>query len=137
MSLRSELDTLVGALRFFTRLPIPGTLGHSGIALEKAIRYFPLAGVIVGGLAALVFSLGMLFWPKTLAVLAAIGAAIYWTGAIHEDGWGDMVDGFGGGWTKDRILDIMRDSRMGSFGSVALVMLLLCASPRCWKSTSP
>ena len=53
MSLRSELDTLVGALRFFTRLPIPGTLGHSGIALEKAIRYFPLAGVIVGGLAAL------------------------------------------------------------------------------------
>ena len=125
MSLRSELDTLVGALRFFTRLPIPGTSGHSGIALEKAIRYFPLAGVIVGGLAALVFSLGMLFWPKTLAVLAAIGAAIYWTGAIHEDGWGDMVDGFGGGWTKDRILDIMRDSRMGSFGSVALVMLLL------------
>lgn len=125
MSFRSELETLVGAIRFFTRLPLPGTIGHSGIALEKAIRYFPLAGVIVGGIAALVFSLCMLFWPKTLAVLAAIATAIYLTGAMHEDGWGDMVDGFGGGWDKQRVLDIMKDSCMGSYGVVAIVLLLL------------
>ena len=60
MSLRSELDTLVGALRFFTRLPIPGTLGHSGIALEKAIRYFPLAGVIVGAARGSQFAVSLL-----------------------------------------------------------------------------
>ena len=125
MSLHSELDTLAGAIRFFTRLPLPGTLGHSGVALAKAIRYFPLTGAIVGMIGALVFALCMLFWPKTLAVLAAIATIIYFTGAIHEDGWGDMVDGFGGGWDKQRILDIMKDSRMGSFGAVALVIILL------------
>lgn len=125
MSFRSELETLVGAIRFFTRLPMPGPFGHSGVALEKAIRYFPLAGVVVGGIAALVFSLCLLVWPKTLAVLAAIACVIQLTGAMHEDGWGDMIDGFGGGWDKQRILDIMKDSRMGSFGAVALVMILL------------
>ena len=125
MSFRSELETLAGALRFFTRLPLPGTLGHSGVALHKSIRYFPLAGVIVGAIGAAVFSFCMLFWPKTLAVLAAIATIIYLTGAIHEDGWSDMVDGFGGGWDKQRILDIMKDSRVGSFGVVALVMMLL------------
>ena len=125
MSLRSELETLAGALRFFTRLPLPGTLGHSGIALQKSIRYFPLAGLIVGAIAAAVFSVCMLFWPKTLAVLAAITTVIYLTGAIHEDGWSDMVDGFGGGWDKTRILEIMKDSRVGSFGVTALIIMLL------------
>lgn len=125
MSLRSELETLAGAIRFFTRLPLPGALGHSGVALHKAIRYFPLAGAIVGALGAAVFAICMLFWPKTLAVLAAIATIIYLTGAIHEDGWGDMVDGFGGGWDKQRILDIMKDSRVGSFGVVATVIMLL------------
>ena len=125
MSLRSELETLAGAIRFFTRLPLPGTLGHSGVALTKAIRYFPLAGALVAAIAALVFALCMLFWPKTLAVLAAITTVIYLTGAIHEDGWGDMVDGFGGGWDKQRILDIMKDSCMGSFGVTSLIIVLL------------
>lgn len=125
MSLRSELETLAGALRFFTRLPLPGALGHSGFALQKSIRYFPLAGAVVGALGAAVFAFCMLFWPKTLAVLAAIAAIVYFTGAIHEDGWGDMVDGFGGGWDKQRILDIMKDSRVGSFGVVAVTLMLL------------
>lgn len=125
MSLRSEIETLAGAIRFFTRLPLPGNLGHSGVGLSRSIRYFPLAGAIVGAIAALVFALCMLFWPKTLAVLAAITTVIYLTGAIHEDGWGDMIDGFGGGWDKQRILDIMKDSRVGSFGAVALVIMLL------------
>ena len=125
MSFRSELETLVGAIRFFTRLPIPGSLGHSGMALEKAIRYFPLAGLLVGGIAALAFMASAHFWPKPLAVLIAIATVVYLTGALHEDGWSDMADGFGGGWDRQRILDIMRDSRLGSFGAVALVILLL------------
>ena len=125
MTVRSELETLVGAIRFFTRLSIPGPLGHGPLALERAIRYFPACGLIIGGFAALTFSLSAFFWPRTLAVLAAMAVAILLTGAIHEDGWSDMVDGFGGGWGKDRILAIMRDSCVGSFGAVALVVLLL------------
>lgn len=125
MSVRSEFETFVGAIRFFTRLPVPGQFGHGGVALERAIRYFPTSGLIVGSLAALAFFLSSFIWPKTLAVLVAMAIAIYFTGAIHEDGWSDMVDGFGGGWGKERILEIMRDSCVGSFGSVALVVVLL------------
>jgi len=125
MSLRSEFETFVGAIRFFTRLSVPGPFGHGSVSLERAIRYYPVAGLIVGGIAALFFAVASFFWPKTLAVLAAIIAAIYFTGAIHEDGWSDMVDGFGGGWDKEKILEIMRDSCIGSFGATALVVLLL------------
>jgi len=124
MSARRELESLIGAIRFFTRLPLPGQLGHSGVALERAIRYFPAVGLLIGGMAALVFVLASLVGPKTLAVVAAIAAAIYLTGAIHEDGWNDMVDGFGGGLSKERVLAIMRDSAVGSYGAIALTMLL-------------
>ncbi len=123
--LKQELEYFFGALRFFTRLPVPAWVGHSSAALERATRYFPLVGLLVGALAALVFGLTSLVWPKTLAVLASMAVTIYLTGAFHEDGWSDMVDGFGGGWEKAQILAIMKDSRIGSFGAVALVMLLL------------
>jgi adenosylcobinamide-GDP ribazoletransferase len=125
MSVRSELESLIGAIRFFTRLNVPGGHGHGSVALERAIRYFPAVGLLIGAIAALVFALAALVWPKPLAVAAAIAAAIYLTGAIHEDGWSDMVDGFGGGSSKDRVLAIMRDSAVGSFGAIALVMLVL------------
>lgn len=125
MALRNELEYFFGAIRFFTRLPVPRWVGHSSEALERSSRYFPLVGLIVGAIAALTFALAMLVWPKTLAVLAAMAITLYVTGAFHEDGWSDMVDGFGGGWEKTQILAIMKDSRIGSFGAVALVMMLL------------
>ena len=125
MSIRSELEYFFGAIRFFTRLPVPAWVGHSSEALERSSRYFPAVGLIVGVIAALLFVLTSFFWPKTLAVLAAMAITLYVTGAFHEDGWSDMVDGFGGGWEKAQILTIMKDSRIGSFGAVALVMMLL------------
>ena len=125
MTLRNELEYFFGAIRFFTRLPVPRWVGHSSEALERSSRYFPLVGLIVGAIAALTFALTLLVWPKTLAVLAAMTITLYITGAFHEDGWSDMVDGFGGGWEKAQILKIMKDSRIGSFGAVALVMMLL------------
>lgn len=115
----------MGALRFFTRLPVPGHLGSDSLSLARAIRYFPAVGLIIGLVAGLTFAVTSFFWPKTLAILASMASAIYVTGAIHEDGWSDMVDGFGGGWDKERILAIMRDSCIGSFGAVALIMMLL------------
>jgi cobalamin 5'-phosphate synthase/cobalamin synthase len=125
MSTRSQLETFLGAIRFFTRLPVPGTLGVDAVALERAMRYFPAIGLIVGGLAGLAFAVTTFFWPKTLAVLAAMATAILVTGALHEDGWSDMVDGFGGGWDREKVLAIMRDSCVGSFGAAGLIMLLL------------
>ena len=125
MTLRNDLEYFFGAIRFFTRLPVPRWVGHSSEALERSSRYFPLVGLIVGAIAALTFALTLLVWPKTLAVLAAMAITLYITGAFHEDGWSDMVDGFGGGWEKAQILKIMKDSRIGSFGAVALVMMLL------------
>ncbi|MDR2507127.1 MAG: adenosylcobinamide-GDP ribazoletransferase [Candidatus Accumulibacter sp.] len=125
MSLKNELDILVAAIRFFTRLPVPGPWGYDSAPLERAIRYYPAVGIIVGTIGAAVFFLVSAFWTKPVAVLATIAAIAYITGAIHEDGWTDTVDGFGGGWTKDRILEIMRDSRVGSFGVCALTILLL------------
>ena len=125
MNLRNELEYFFGAIRFFTRLPVPAWVGHSSEALERSSRYFPAVGLIVGGIAALVFCLTSFIWPLTLSVLAAMAITLYLTGAFHEDGWSDMVDGFGGGWEKQQILSIMKDSRIGSFGTVALVILLL------------
>ena len=125
MPARSELEYFLGAIRFFTRLPVPDWVGHSSAALERSARYFPAVGLIVGGIGALVFALTFFIWPKTLAILASMAATLYITGVFHEDGWADTVDGFGGGWEKAQILTIMKDSRIGSFGAVALVILLL------------
>jgi len=125
MQIREEFESFVAALRFFTRLKLPGRTGHGSVALERAIRYFPATGLIIGGIAALVFAATTFFWPKPLAVLAAIAVVIYLTGALHEDGWSDMVDGFGGGQDREKTLAIMRDSCVGSFGAVALIVLLL------------
>jgi adenosylcobinamide-GDP ribazoletransferase len=125
MTLRNELEYFFGAIRFFTRLPVPTWVGHSSVGLERSTRYFPAVGLIVGAIAALVLVLTSFVWPKTLAVLASMAITQYLTGAFHEDGWSDMVDGFGGGWGKARILEIMKDSRIGSFGAVALIVLLL------------
>ena len=122
---RRELEYFFGAVRFFTRLPVPAWVGHSAEMLNHSARYFTLVGLIVGLIGALVFALTSFFFPKTLAVLLAMAATILITGAFHEDGWADMVDGFGGGWTRERTLEIMKDSRIGSYGAIALVLLLL------------
>jgi adenosylcobinamide-GDP ribazoletransferase len=126
MSTHSELETILGAIRFFTRLPIPGTLGQDPAVLAKAMRYFPVVGgLFVGAPAALVFGLVMSFWPKTLATLIAMLTAILVTGALHEDGWADTIDGLGGGRDPETVLSIMRDSRIGSFGALALTLMLM------------
>ena len=123
MTTGSQLEIFFGAIRFFTRLPVPGN-SDPGV-LAKGMRYFPAVGLVVGALAALVFGFTAFLWPKTLAVLAAMTTAILVTGALHEDGWSDMIDGLGCGGDRDRILAVMHDSRIGNFGAVGLVLLLL------------
>ncbi|MBS1160456.1 MAG: adenosylcobinamide-GDP ribazoletransferase [Proteobacteria bacterium] len=123
--LRRELEYFFGAIRFFTRLPVPAWVGHSAEALNHSAKYFPAVGLLVGGLGALVYLAALQLWPQPVAVLLSMATTIYATGAFHEDGLADTVDGLGGGWDKLRILEIMKDSRVGSYGVVATVLALL------------
>jgi adenosylcobinamide-GDP ribazoletransferase len=123
--IRRELEYFFGAVRFFTRLPVPAWVGHSAEALNRSARYFPAVGLLVGGIGALTYLAALQLWPQPVAVLLSMAATIYATGAFHEDGLADAVDGLGGGWDKLRILEIMKDSRVGSYGVVAMVLALL------------
>ncbi|MDR1995401.1 adenosylcobinamide-GDP ribazoletransferase [Azonexus sp.] len=118
--LRRELEYFLGAIRFFTRLPVPAWVGHSAEKLDASTRYFPAVGLIVGAIGALVYLATLQLWPQPVAVLLAMAATLYATGAFHEDGLSDAVDGLGGGWDKQRILEIMKDSRVGNYGVIVL-----------------
>jgi adenosylcobinamide-GDP ribazoletransferase len=122
---KRELDYFFAALRFFTRLPVPAWVGHSQDQLDHAARYFPLVGIIIGGIGAAVTLLAALVLPLSLAVLIGMAATILATGAFHEDGFSDSCDGFGGGWEKAQVLLIMKDSRVGSYGAIGISLLLL------------
>ena len=111
------------ALQYLTRLPVPRR--NDVEPLGKASAFFPLVGVIVGGGAALVFVLLESVLPLSIAVVGAIVFAAFLTNGLHEDGYADAFDGFGGGWTKERIVEIMHDSRIGVYGTLALIFLIL------------
>jgi adenosylcobinamide-GDP ribazoletransferase len=123
--IRAELEYFFAALRFFTRLPVPAWVGHSDVQLNRASRYFPLVGWIVGGIGAGTTWLTSLVLQSSLAVLLGMAATLLATGAFHEDGFADSCDGFGGGWDKEQVLRIMKDSRIGSYGAIGIGLLLL------------
>ena len=111
------------ALGFYTRVPCPQTLDYK--QLPQATVYLPLIGWLVGGITALSFYLADLLWPQVTAVILALIAGIFLTGAFHEDGFADVCDGFGGGWGKERILEIMKDSCIGVYGVLGLMLIFL------------
>ena len=110
---------------FFTRIPCPKWVNHNAEILSKSSKYFSLIGIIVGSIGALVFYGSHLILPKEIALIFSMIATIYTTGAFHEDGFADVCDGFGGGYTKDKILSIMKDSLLGTYGVVGILLLLL------------
>lgn len=122
---RREIRRVLIALGYFTRVPIPAWVGWSALELNRSTRYFPLIGAGVGAVAALVLCGASSVLPLALAVVLSMAASVLLTGAFHEDGLADAADGFGGAREPDRVLDIMRDSRIGSFGAIALVLVLL------------
>ena len=122
--LKQEWVLFLLALQFMTRLPVPGDLPFDDDRLFKAARYYPLVGLVVGGIGGLVLYLSALVLPMSAAVILSVIATVYVTGAFHEDGLADTADGLGGGGTKERALEIMRDSRVGSYGAVSLVLAL-------------
>lgn len=121
---RRELHALAAAVMFFTRLPVPAGWGGAREDLQRAVGYFPLVGGIVGGVAALVWWFAVQVWSPGIASGLSLAATLVLTGAFHEDGWADVCDGFGGGYTKERVLEVMRDSRVGAFGAIGVVVML-------------
>ncbi|MFC0170758.1 adenosylcobinamide-GDP ribazoletransferase [Pseudoduganella danionis] len=119
-----QLRLFFTALQFFTRLPVPGWVGFDPAWLNQASRYFPLVGVVVGLIGAGVYALAALLLPAPVAAVLSTAATIYATGAFHEDGFADMCDGFGGGMTRQRVLEIMKDSRIGAYGAIGIVCML-------------
>ncbi|MEO7576873.1 MAG: adenosylcobinamide-GDP ribazoletransferase [Massilia sp.] len=119
-----QLRLFFVALQFFTRLPIPRWVGFQPEWLQHASRYFPLVGVVVGALCGAVYLLAAFLLPGAVAALLATIAGIYLTGAFHEDGFADVCDGFGGGLTRERVLEIMRDSRVGAYGAIGIALML-------------
>ncbi|WP_028103066.1 adenosylcobinamide-GDP ribazoletransferase [Pseudoduganella violaceinigra] len=112
------------ALQFFTRLPIPGWVGFEPAWLQHASRYFPAVGLVVAAIAGAVYAAAALVLPPAVAVLLSTAAGIYATGAFHEDGFADSCDGLGGGHTRERVLEIMKDSRIGAYGAIGIGLML-------------
>jgi adenosylcobinamide-GDP ribazoletransferase len=111
------------AASFLTRLPVGGHLAAGDGTLARAGWAFPLVGVVVGVAGWIAYDIaGMLGLPGLVAALVAVAATAFLTGALHEDGLADTLDGLGGGTTREAKLAIMRDSRNGSFGTLALVL---------------
>jgi adenosylcobinamide-GDP ribazoletransferase len=116
------LPDLLSAFALLTRLPLPD---HKGTGAASAWAW-PVVGAVLGALAAVVAGLALWlgFTPGVVAALVlALGAML--TGGLHEDGLSDTADGLFGGWTKDRRLEIMKDSRVGSYGVLALLLVTL------------
>lgn len=116
---------------YFTRVPMPAflskRLNYSQQSLERSAKYLPLFGIIVGALSGGAFLLAEFLLESTaLAAALSIVTSVLLTGALHEDGLIDFFDAFGGGWwSRERILTIMKDSRVGSFGALAIILVLL------------
>jgi adenosylcobinamide-GDP ribazoletransferase len=123
--LRNELKIFLTALMFYTRIPCSSFVDHDPNYINKATRYFPLIGWIVGSISFFFYWLSSFLFDANIAIAISLVAGVLTTGAFHEDGLADVFDGFGGGWTKEKILDIMKDSRVGAYGAIAIVFLLM------------
>ncbi len=113
------------ALAFFSRIPVPATTPYSPELLNQSSRYLSLVGLLLGALQALVLLAAAQLLPFSIAVLLSLMAGLVLTGAFHEDGLADTADGLGGGLSLQRKLEIMKDSRVGTYGLVALLSVFL------------
>ncbi|PKV51847.1 cobalamin-5'-phosphate synthase [Aquimarina sp. MAR_2010_214] len=122
--MKKEIHIFFTALMFFTRIPCPKWVNHDSENLHLSSKYFPLVGIIVGSIGAIVFYGASFIFSIEISIMLSMFSTIYATGAFHEDGFADVCDGFGGGWTKDKILLIMKDSRLGTYGTIGLMLIL-------------
>ena len=117
-------DNIWAALIFFTRLPFWRIHQPPQASYKAVVEYWPLTGWLTGGAMAATLYFGSMVLPHAVAVIAAIAVRLLITGALHEDGLADFMDGFGGGGNRDRILSIMKDSHIGTYGVLGLIIYM-------------
>ena len=120
-----ELQIFLLSVSIFTRIPVSGSVPYSEERKNESYKYCGLVGLLVGGLTALVFSASTMLWPVEVSVVISMAFSVYVTGAFHEDGFADTCDGFGGGFTPERKLEIMKDSRIGAYALLGMILILL------------
>lgn len=123
MNLREEWITFLLALQFMTRLPL-GDPGWTAERMAATPRYYPVVGLVLGAFTGGVYWCAALVLPPVVAILVSVAVGLLLTGAFHEDGLADFCDGLGGGATRQRALEIMKDSRIGSYGAIGLLIVL-------------
>ena len=121
--IREQVAAFLVAVQFLTRIPVTFDV-YSKERETVSVAYYPAVGLLVGGLCAAVFLLADLVFNAQLAVLLALGFGVLCTGAFHEDGLADTWDGIGGGRDRSHALEIMKDSRLGTYGTLALILVL-------------
>lgn len=121
---RHERELFLTALAFLTRIPIPAHTPYSPEHMNTSARYFPLIGMLIGGVGVLTYFLAAQIWPATIAIALSMIATLLLTGSFHEDGFADSCDAFGGGWRREQVLSIMKDSHIGTYAAIGLIAML-------------
>ncbi|MCH2229504.1 MAG: adenosylcobinamide-GDP ribazoletransferase [Crocinitomicaceae bacterium] len=121
--MKNEIQTFLNALQFYTRIPLGKLAKYTPKRQEDSIRYFPIIGILVG--TAMAFTIILLKGQLGCftAIILGLLVGVLFTGGLHEDGLADCCDGFGGGWTKEKVLEIMKDSSIGAYGAIGLIFL--------------
>lgn len=122
--MKRQVHYFLTAVLFFTRIPCPSWVDHSPDYINKSSRYFSLVGILIGAISGLLYWLSTQVFDNDISVLISMISSVWITGAFHEDGFADVCDGFGGGWTKAKILTIMKDSTLGTFGVLGLLFII-------------
>jgi len=122
--LKREWQIFLTAVMFFSRIPVGKMANYKQEYLNQSTRYFPFIGILIGAFAAGLFYACQLILPIPISVVISTIGTILLTGAFHEDGFADVCDAFGGGYTKEKILVIMKDSRIGTYGTVGLLLMV-------------
>lgn len=123
--LKKEITYFLTALMFFTRIPIPFKISYSNEIMNQSQKYYAAIGLLVGAFNAFIYGICQFIFPIDIAIILTMITSILLTGAFHEDGFTDVCDSFGGGYGKEKILTIMKDSRIGAYGVIGVVLLLL------------
>lgn len=122
-AIKNELIYFATALMFFTRIPVPFTIPYSSEIMNKSQKYFAWVGLLVGVINAAVLYLFTILFNLEIGIVIMMISSVLLTGAFHEDGFTDMCDSFGGGYGKEKILTIMKDSRVGAYGTIGIILL--------------
>lgn len=115
------MKQLIAAVTFFTRIPLWHFVEVPAAYYKRVVPLWPFTGWITSGIQVLILFLALLFLPYPVALLLAMVSRLWLTGGLHEDGLADFFDGFGGGISQERILTIMKDSHIGTYGVIALI----------------